>query len=163
VNDRAAAIFYHRWQRVLRHQKRTLETGIDGLVPLLFRAIRDVLRVEYTCIVEQDIDLAEMLERLFNGFTTIFGKTHIGSDEQSLTTSCFDLLNNLFAALRVAPRNRYCRALAHETHCGRTADARGSAGYQGYLSFQSHYCGLLYLLIHVPIGCRVRRWFPRHP
>ena len=119
--------------------------------------------MEHPGVVEQHIDLAEALERLFNSLTAIFSNTHIRTYEQSLAASRDDVLHNLLATLGVAAGNRDHCTLAGETYGGCAADSRGSAGYQGYFSFQSHLQNLLNLLIHAPTGCKVLQWSQHRP
>ena len=89
------------------------------------------LRIENTGIVEQDVELAEGVQRFVHGATALGGLADIGANENGLAAALQDLVSDRVSSLLVPAGNGEIGAFFGKKDRGCLADARGSTGDEG--------------------------------
>src|SRR5207302_2457679 len=98
-------------------------------------SLERVVRVEDAGVVKQDIEAAEGLDGFADGAFAFGGSADIGAEENGFATSLEDGGGDGVAAFLVASGDGDLCTFSREEQGGRFANARGSSGDEGDLSF----------------------------
>ena len=90
VDDNAVLLRNHAGQRILRHQECSFEVDVDLLVPFLFGALKGIVRIENTGVIEEDVEATEGLDRFVYGALAFRGPANIGAKEDCLAAGFED-------------------------------------------------------------------------
>ena len=119
-------LLLHLRDHLLRHEEETGHIGVHYQIVVVLGVIGERLRNENPCVVNQQVDTAEMLDRRFRHFDGGFLLADVSVDE--------DEIGRRFELLRLADSPRSSdHAIAVFEKCQRDseADSTGSARHNG--------------------------------
>src|SRR5262245_4531478 len=122
-HDAAVSPLFHLGKALLDSEKRALEVGRLHMFPIPLRHVFDTRRGEHSGIADEDIQLAESLQRnLYHGFDVKQG-THVRPAERYATAGLANLLGDAGAYLFVTGHEEQFGTLGCEGPCDPLADS----------------------------------------
>ena len=163
-------------QSVLDRQKNRLYVHRHQCVPLIRRIVLQGRHVNDARAIDDDVQRAKLIDRLFDGGAHLVLVRYVGGSEQRLAAVGADGANDLVAELLLDIGNGHTGALGGEQLGHGCPDARRTAADPSHLTFES-LCSHVGKInprekpaptrhqqcsraIHRPIGLAVRRGIP---
>src|SRR3990167_6473226 len=131
--DGAATALLHGFGRRLGHEELAVEDGIEEPVVLGWTYLYEWLRIEDTCVVNQDVQATKFIYGQVDQCLSSGELSDIRCESADMAATGINVLCSLRQLSRVATADHYRRASRHQLLCNFLTDTRTTTGNNGNL------------------------------